>query len=86
MEGNVSLHIIELLSVGFVGVLMWIGKAMHNALHRRVEHLERSTAPKSSVDDLKSSMKEHREETRTNFQSVQTTLNAILLKVGGNHD
>jgi hypothetical protein len=63
---------------------MFIGKMMHNGITERVNKLENNSATKDTLADMKKSMEEHRAETRSNFNTVQATLNTILLKVGGN--
>ena len=68
---------------GFVAVLTWLGINLHS----RVTTLEKESATKSglqevkqdlttAINDLKDTMKDHREETRQGFSELRT----ILLK------
>jgi uncharacterized coiled-coil protein SlyX len=61
---------------GFVAVLAWLGVNLHS----RVRELEEKTATKvelgSTINDLKDTMKEHREDTRQGFAELR----AILLR------
>lgn len=68
--------ILDWVVKGFVAVLAWFGVD----LHKRVRSLEEKTVKQEHmekiIDELKSTMKEHRDETRLGFSEIRS----ILLK------
>jgi len=82
---QLEFDIIKWLLTAVVGVL----SVLYKLLHGRIAKLEFDVSNKpdgATITDMRSLMKEHRDETRNNFNSINQTLNAILLKLGDRHD
>lgn len=83
MEGPSQLEVdIVKWFMGVVGVLMGVlYKLNHGRLLRLQAELD-SKVDRVTMDSMQALAKEHRDETRANFSTINQTLNTILLKLG----
>ena len=79
---DVEFDLIKWLIGAVVGVL----SVLYGLINSRVSELEKDVSSKVDKDttaEMRRLMEEHRGETRAQFASITSTLNTILMKVGG---
>lgn len=77
MDNFTAWDLIQALGTGLLGIVLWVGKGVVD----RVAELERTTALKSDMQELRLDFKDHRQETREQLSEINDSVKQVLLKL-----